>query len=225
MNDLERNYYNAFVSVRDFGAENAVDFPAGSAGANNFAAVSAVADEMEQSGAVQTSGASSQMTAQKGLATVELREDLRAINRTARALAVDNTDLGVLFRMPSGNNEQTLLAAARAFLTGATPLKNRFVEFGLPDDFLEDLQADITHFEQAVSSKGASTGEKVSATASIGDAVKNGLEALLACVPSSRTNTATTPQNSPRGQLLATLNVPRRKKHRHRRLNRLKNGD
>ena len=178
MNDLERNYYNAFVGVRDFGAENAADFKAGSAGANNFAAVGAAADEMEQSGAVQTSGASSQMTAQKGLATAELREDLRAINRTARALAVDDADLGALFRMPSGNNEQNLLAAARAFLTGATPLKDRFVEFGLPDDFLEDLQADINHFEQAVSSKGASTGEKVSATASIGDAVQNGLEAL-----------------------------------------------
>ncbi len=178
MNDLERNYYNAFVGVRDFGADNAADFKAGSAGANNFAAVGAAATEMEQSGAVQASGASGQMTMQKGLAIAQLREDLRAINRTARALAVDDADIGALFRMPSGNNEQNLLAVARSFLTGATPLKDRFVEFGLPDDFLEDLQADINAFEQAVSGKGASTGEKISATASIGDAVQNGLEAL-----------------------------------------------
>ncbi len=41
MNDLERNYYNAFVAVRDFGADNAADFKAGSAGANNFVAVGA----------------------------------------------------------------------------------------------------------------------------------------------------------------------------------------
>ncbi len=51
MNDKERNHYNTFVSVRDFGTENTADFPAGSAGANNFASVGAAADEMEQSGA------------------------------------------------------------------------------------------------------------------------------------------------------------------------------
>ena len=65
MNDLERNYYNAFVGVRDFGADNAADFKAGSAGANNFAAVGAAALEMEQSRAVQASGAGGKMTMQK----------------------------------------------------------------------------------------------------------------------------------------------------------------
>ena len=122
MNDKERNYYNTFVSVRDFGTENAADFPDGSAGANNFAAVSA-AGEMEQSGATQASGASGQMTMQKDVAIADLREDLRAINRTARALAVDNSSISELFRMPNGSNEQNLLAAARSFLTNAAPLK------------------------------------------------------------------------------------------------------
>lgn len=178
MNDLERNYYNAFVRAREFGAENAADFSAGSAGASNFAAVSAAVDEMEQSGAVQTSGASGQMTARKDVAIAEVREDLRAINRTARALAVDDSDIGELFRMPYGNNEQNLLAAARAFLTNAAPLKSQFVEYGLPADFLDDLQTDITNFEQAVSGKSAASDERVSATASIGGAVKNGLEGL-----------------------------------------------
>ena len=178
MNDKERNYYNAFVGVRDFGAENAADFKAGSAGANNFAVVGAAAAEMEQSGAVQTSGASGQMTAQKDVAIAEMREDLRAINRTARALAVDDSAVGALFRMPPGNNEQNLLAAARAFLTDATPLESQFVGFGLPADFLADLQADITNFEQAVGEKGAARSGKVSATAAIGGAVKNGLDGL-----------------------------------------------
>lgn len=178
MNDKERNYYNTFVSVRDFGAENTADFPAGSAGANNFASVGAAADEMEQSGATQTSGASGQTTMQKDVALAELREDLRAINRTARALAVDDSAIGEMFRMLSGNNEQNLLAAARTFLTNAAPLKNQFIEYGLPADFLEDLQTDITDFEQAVGGKSTAIGEKVSATASIGNAVKSGLEGL-----------------------------------------------
>jgi len=62
MNDKERNYYNTFVSVRDFGVASVADFKAGSAGANNFALVGSAAAEMEQSGATQTSGASWQMT-------------------------------------------------------------------------------------------------------------------------------------------------------------------
>ena len=113
MNDRGRNYYNAFVRVQVFGAENAADFPAGSAGANNFASVRAAADELERSGAAQASGAAGQTTVQKDVAIAEVRADLRAINRTARALAVDDSPIGELFRMPSGSNEQKLLAAAR----------------------------------------------------------------------------------------------------------------
>jgi hypothetical protein len=38
MNDLERNYDNAFVGVRNFGADNAADFKDATASAKNFAA-------------------------------------------------------------------------------------------------------------------------------------------------------------------------------------------
>ena len=178
MQDKERNYYNTFVRVRDFGVENAVDFPVGSAGATNFALVAAATDAMEQSGATQISGAASQMITQKDIANAELRAELRAINRTARALAVDNPGIGDLFRMPHGSSEQDLLVAAMAFVTNATPLAAQFVAFGLPVGFLTGLQADIDAFAAAVTDKSSASGEKVSATASIGYGVKNGLEAL-----------------------------------------------
>lgn len=102
-------------------------------GANNFALVGE-ADTMEQAaGATQTSGASGEATARKEFALAELREDLWAVNRTARALAVDESAIGALFRMPHGNNEQNL-PAARAFLTDAAPLKHQFIAFGSPID-------------------------------------------------------------------------------------------
>lgn len=178
MQDKERNYYNAFVRVRDFGVENAIDFPVGSAGATNFALVAAATDAMEQSGATQVSGTASQMVTQKDIAVADLRAELRAINRTARALAVDNPGIGDLFRMPHGSSEQDLLVAAMAFVTNATPLAAQFVAFGLPANFLVDLQADITAFAAAVTDKGTAINEKVSATTAIGTAVKNGLEGL-----------------------------------------------
>ncbi len=178
MNDLERNYYNTFVSVRDFGLENAADFPVGSVGAESFAVVGAAAGAMEAAGAAQSSGVSRQTATAKSLALAALREDLRAISRTARSLAVDDAGIGDLFKMPAGGGTQNLLAAARSFLTNAAPLEAKFIAFEMPADFLSDLKTDIETFEQSVTDKGNATGEKVSATASIGEAVDKGLSGL-----------------------------------------------
>lgn len=178
MNDQVRNYYNTFVRVRDFGAENAADFPAGSAGAVNFAAIAAAVDEIEASGATQASGATRESTVNKSVALAELLADIRAVNRTARAIAVDNPAVGELFRMPRGSSEQNLLAAARAFVTDAAPLESQFTNYGLPTDFLADLQADIASVEQSVTGKSAAIDNRVGATASIGATVEAALNAL-----------------------------------------------
>lgn len=178
MNDQERNYYNAFVRVRDFGAENATDFPAGSVGATNFAIIAAAVEEMEASGGTQASGATRESTTSKSVALAELLADIRAINRTARAMAIDEAGVGELFRMPRGGSEQNLLAVARAFLADAAPLESRFIDYGLPADFLADLQAAINAVEQAVTEKSAAIDDRVGATASIGATVKDALNAL-----------------------------------------------
>lgn len=178
MNDKERNYSNTFSAVADFGIVNAADFPARSAGAINFALIGAAAEQMKQAGAAQISGAGGQATVKKSLKLDALREDLRAINRTARALAVDDAAVGALFRLPHGGTEQKLLATARAFLKDAEPLKDKFISYGLSAGFLEDLQFDIDEYDLAAGGKLSATGETVSATAAIGDAVRNGLEAL-----------------------------------------------
>lgn len=186
MNDQERNYYNAFVRVRDFGAENAADFPARSAGAVNFAAIAAAVAEMEASGGTQASGATRESTAGKSVALAELLADVRAINRTARAMAVDNPSVGELFRMPRGSSEQKVLAAARAFYTDSAPFESQFIEYGLPADFRADLQADIAAVEQFVTEKSAAIDNRVGATASIGatvEAALNALRRLRAIVP------------------------------------------
>jgi subtilisin family serine protease len=43
-----------------------------------------------------------------------------------------------------------VLATARAFVTDATPLAAKFVEYEMPADFLTDLAADIAAFEHAI---------------------------------------------------------------------------
>lgn len=178
MNDMERRRYNMLVRVRDFGAENAGDFPASSVGGANFAVVGTVIGELEQSGAAQMSGAAQQSTTQKAAARAGLREDLQAINRTANALALDNAGLDDKFRMPRGDNDQTLLAAARTFLAEAAPHKKDFTDYGLPADFLTELQADIEAFEQAATDKSTATGARVEATAAIDAAIQTGMTAV-----------------------------------------------
>jgi hypothetical protein len=180
MDDVERRRFDMLRRVSDFGTENADDFPVGSIGATNFAVVGAVLGELEQSGAAQASGASAgrQSAALKSAARENVRDDLREINRTVRALALDFTGLNDKFRMPRGDNDQTLLAAARSFASDAAPYKNQFVEYGLPADFIDDLEDDIAAFEQAVGSKNTAQGNQTAATASIDEQIERGMLAV-----------------------------------------------
>ena len=178
MDDLERNYYNAFVRIRDFGVTNNNVIKDSAAALANFALVSAGVEAIEASGAVQSSGAIGAGVAEKDFALAELRASMRAINRTAHGLEVDDPAAGELFRMPRGNNEQQTLSAARAFLTNATPIRQRFVDFGLPANFLTELEADITAYEQAIAQKNEALDEGVGATADIGATVRETLKAV-----------------------------------------------
>lgn len=178
MDDLERNYYNSFVRIRDFGVTNNPVVKDSAAALANFALVSAGVDAIEASGGVQSSGSIGAGTVQKDFALAELRGAMRAINRTAHALSVDDSPVGELFRMPRGNNEQQTLSAARAFLTNATPIQAQFVEFGLPATFLTEFAADIAAYEQAIGQKNEALDEGVGATANIGATVRETLKAV-----------------------------------------------
>jgi hypothetical protein len=150
MNDIERRRYNMLIRVRDFGLENAADFPNGSVGATNFTAVGEAITELNQYMATQTSGVSKSQTSNKASARSELRQMLKTINVTAQSIAVDNPSIIETFRMPRGDNDQQLLAKARSFATEAALVKTEFVEFGLAGSFINDLETDIANFAQAI---------------------------------------------------------------------------
>ena len=79
------------------------------------------------------------------------------------------------FRAPRNVSDQALLTSARAFAADALPLAAEFKRRGLPDDFLEDLNADIEEFEQAINEKIRKRGAQVAATAAIDDALERGI--------------------------------------------------
>lgn len=178
MTDLERNYFNSFVRVRDFGTANDNVIRDFAAAVANFAAVAAGIDAIEASGGVQSSGAIGQGVVEKDFTLANIRTWMRRMNRTSRAMAVDDPAVAELFRMPHGNNEQQWVSAARAFVTNATPIQQQFIDYGMPADFLARLQAEIEAYEQAVTQKNTAFDERVGATANIGATVKETLKAV-----------------------------------------------
>lgn len=178
MTDREREYYNTYVRVRDFGAENAADFPNGSPGDVNFKIIAAELPKVEASGALQASNIDKAATVSKESAAVEILEDMREINRTARALEVDHPEIGALFRMPRGDNYQTLLTAATAFYNHSEQYEQQLTGYGLPANFRSDLLSDITVLQDATTEQNEAKETKTGATGAIITSMKIMNEAL-----------------------------------------------
>jgi hypothetical protein len=180
MNDLERKTYERLTRVRDFGVTHATDFPAASLGGQLFAELNTVIEELTNVATNQVSGrnAAREGTSSKATARAALRERLSIINRTARALAIDQPGVAENFRMPPGINDQGLLNVARAFVANATPLADDFAKLELPQTFFTETKALIANFEQAITSRHQKTEAQVSATAAIDPALERGLNIL-----------------------------------------------
>jgi hypothetical protein len=117
-------------------------------------------------------------TEMRSIAREILRRQMEAMSRTAAALALAGNTPGLenRFRMPRDDNDQALINAARAFAQDAIPLAAQFINFGLPQNFLADLNAAITKFEQAVERQNTGRDTHVSATTAIDEALERGIK-------------------------------------------------
>jgi hypothetical protein len=179
MNDLERNQLDTLTRVRDFGTQNPALFPAAQLAGELMTTITAGVTELSTFAAAHAAslGSARQGTQSRSVARTALHADLAAINQTAHALAFQTAGLDDKFRMPRGS-DQDLLAAARAYVTDATPLKNDFIRFGMAADFLDDLTADIAAFEQATAARSHSVGQQTASSAGLDDAMERSMRAL-----------------------------------------------
>lgn len=180
MKDTERRRLEMFIRVREFGTAHAAQFPATSFAGEQFAALNSAISALETHASAQSSGqgGARQGAAGKAAARDELMRDLEAISRTARSMALTTPGLDDKFRIPHNKSNQDVLAAARAAAVDALPLKAEFIRRGMPADFLEDLAADITAMEQAISQKARGTESHVAATAAIDTEIERGMNAV-----------------------------------------------
>lgn len=180
MNDNENRKHQMFVRVNDFGAAHKSDFAPSSLGKQLFSTLATIITELDGHAASETSarGSARQGTGTRSQARDELRADLEAIRRTARAMSDEVPGLDDKFRVPHDNNDSSLLSAARAALQDAPEYSAQFIAHEMPADFLDDLRDDIARMEESISSQGSGVGEHVAAGAAIDDAIRRGFETV-----------------------------------------------
>lgn len=178
-NEVIRNHYDAFTRIEAFGGKHGGKFAAGSRAVALFTEMGTVTAAMEQHGVKKLSGSATYHggTDAKSVARELVREDLRAIRDTAEAIADAEglPEFDDLFLLPRSGSTAMLLAKARAFLKDATPHKALFIEFELPADFLEDLQADIALLEKAGDDQDSGMSEQVGGTAELSAQTTRGI--------------------------------------------------
>lgn len=177
MEDSQRRKLEKFEREEVFLQDNIADFPANSPGAKALGELSAVITTIRTLAAEQSSGASSarQHVGVKDEDVDDLMQMIRHLNRAANAFADEIEGSDLKFRLPRNRSEQNLLATARAFLADAAPLKAKFIEYGLPADFLEQLQAMIDAVDERGSAADSSVEQQAAATGGLLSAVRDGM--------------------------------------------------
>jgi len=178
MNNLNTRRLEMLKRVQNFGQDHNDAFPQGSFGRELLDAASQVVAKLESHGATQLSGhsAAQNLGASKETLREELREQMSAINRTARVMALTTPEFESKFRLPRNVSDQTWLNAAHAFALDGAPLKEHFIKHGLPTSFIDQLNQTANDFAQAISQRAAAVNTRVTSGIVIDEQIARGLQ-------------------------------------------------
>jgi len=187
MDGNDRRNFEAVLRTHTFMEANAADFPQTSKGGQSALRLTDYIAEIRQLDAAWVSSDNSkrQATAAKHNMRESLRAQVQAISMTNETIALDHPEhKGKFLWSGKSISDQALLAIARADAEDAAPVSARFIEYGLPEDFLVKLNATIGAFEQHIDEQSAAMGVRVT--------TRNGLKRLigLAMLELERLNTA-----------------------------------
>lgn len=177
MDAAQRRKFDRFEREEVFLQDNIADFPPASPGGKALAELSAVISEIRTLDAQQVSGTSSsrQHIGVKDEEVDALTQLIRNMNRAANAFEDEIPGSDLKFRLPRNRSEQNILATARAFRADAEPLKAKFIEYGLPDDFLDKLQALIEAVDERSAAADSAGEQRSGATGGLIDVIRKGM--------------------------------------------------
>lgn len=180
MNKIQLRRYEMMIRVRDFGANRATDFPAGTQAATLFNKLNTTVTELGNYAASKNAsrGIAKQATRRKDVLKESLQELLKTITRTARTIAADHPGLENRFQLPSGLGGRDLLAAAQGMLAHVEPLRADFVGYGIRPDFVEQLRTLTAEFETSLGERSAAAETATATITAIDRMVSEGMETV-----------------------------------------------
>jgi hypothetical protein len=206
MRDSVRRCKETFLRVRAFGQENFAAAEPTSFVGLCLAEIGTVLTGLESHTGAQAAAMSAarQGTIAKDAALARLLRGFEVISRTARPLEADDPTLLQQFRVPHRQSVQAVLAAAVFVANAARQIEGRFVQRGLPENFVEEFEADTDALREAVARNNGNRRAQVAATAVIEELCGRGLKALRDLDPFMRNTYAAEP-----GKLAVWLSASR----------------
>ena len=191
MNDRQRNQLNRLINVKQFCLDHTPDFtntpvkPGDAKFATAKTALTALIPQITAHQSTQASGSYGHASMNQAVERQELVDLMRAVNRTANAIAIDQNEPGIMdrFRMPPLSNDALLVATGQAFATAITELNlaAEFTEHGYEGDIVADLNAEALDVQEAESEQGGALQNRGGATASLPSLLKQGAN-LVRCL-------------------------------------------
>jgi hypothetical protein len=152
MNRKRIQEYRMLTRVVDFGAKHVGLFPKRTVAGDLLAQITAAVTKLPEYATWQVSGHESIRTSsrKRTAAREAVRTQVEAIGQTARALKMQG------FSIPTDPKEEDLINSARSFAQAAEPLKEEFIQHGLPPEFVENLNAAVQDLEESLLKRAAS---------------------------------------------------------------------
>ena len=185
MNDRQYAQDESFVRILAFANDHSADFAATSPGGSAIAELTRVTATLRPMTVGQPGISASPGTAAKEELVEALREDLKDIARTARAIEAGTSSqpgFATDYSLPGDSSQRSLIAHARSVLAlvrGNAALIARFTAYELPADFVTDLEADLTAFDAATDTQADDRITSVEDTATARKLLREGRAAVV----------------------------------------------
>ena len=156
MNNVRKNHSERNVRCIAFGDERPEGFTEETARGKSLAKLRALQKRIEELDAECATHDRTRMQGTSGKQDDReaITKMLTSIDKTGDLVGLDYTELKGAFQRPKANsNDQTLLSTARSIAAAVALHKAKFLEYDMPEDFAEQLEARTASFEQAMQRK------------------------------------------------------------------------
>ena len=152
MDEITTRKYQMLSRVRDFGATHPELFPTGSASARLLAGIGSIVDALSAISVahVQGGGTAREASRSKAAFREAVRDAVETVARIARSMEAETPGFSNRFRVPASKRDQALLDAAKAFLADSQPLRPRFAEWELGEEFWAQMGQEVAAFESSM---------------------------------------------------------------------------